>query len=315
MNFISFFPGDELSIHDHELVLLKDTAHDNENDEDFHMLNKYPQDQNISPISRSLSESDLSELCLTATGDAAIGGGGINSPHTLHGSIPPSDDETHHLLQYDDDEIHQLQQHNNLNNSRRAHHAREVVVPVSVEGSAHNHNGPTQQLPIDEGDRYDEHQYSALSTRKTLPPPPILPPKKGFNREQNVHAPRTYHHQIHDNAELPYHNNSSSDRNNENLNQHAKSHHHRLNKMTSHEQHSNELKNNFDAAKKQQHSSTLHEHQQRHNHANYHHFNEHQFNTLGSNSGSSCSSSERRNFNNNNNRAYQNNIFNEGKKF
>ena len=281
------------------------------------MLNNYPPNHNISPISRSLSESDLSELCLTATGDAAIGGGGINSPHTLHGSIPPSDDETHHLLQYDDDEIHQLQQHNNLNNSRRAHHAREVVVPVSVEGSAHNHNGPTQQLPIDEGDRYDEHQYSALSTRKSLPPPPILPPKKGFNKEQNVHAPRTYHHRIHDNAELPYHNNSSSDRNNENLNQHAKSHH-RLNKMTSHEQHSNEMKNNSstsEAAKKQQHLSSLHEHQQRHNNANYHHFNEHQFNTLGSNSGSSCSSSERRNFNNNNNRAYQNNFINEGNKF
>ena len=92
--------------------------HEDDHEEDFHMLsNNYQENQNISPISRSLSESDLSELCITATGDATIGQT-INSgsPHTLHGSLPPSDDETHHLLQYDDDEIHQLQQHNNLNN-------------------------------------------------------------------------------------------------------------------------------------------------------------------------------------------------------
>ena len=295
--------GDELSIHDHELVLLKDNVGYNDDDHDYHQQHDH---NNLSPISRSLSESDLSELCLTTTGDAAVRAIHSGSPHAHHGggSLPPSDDETHHLLQYDDDELLQLQQHHNINNNRRALLTSDMVVPVSMEGSVHNHNGHLQS----NGDRYDEHNYSALSTRSSLPPPPILPPKKGTvgNREQNVHAPprATYHKKIHDTAELPYHN--VSDRYNEHLNQHAKNA--RLNKMTSQQQVSNEIKNNLNntAAKKQQ---QLHE-QQRHSSSNYHHQHFEQFNTYGSNSGSS-SSSERRNYNNN--KAYQNNNLNEGK--
>ena len=305
--------GDELSIHDHELVLHKDQLPDVDYNEDFHMLSNdgYHDEQNMSPISRSLSESDLSELCLTTTGDAAIGAVNSRSPNALHGSLPPSDDENlHNLLQYDDDEIHQMQQHHNFNNNHRALLTSEVALPVSVEEGTRNNNG---QSPV--GDRYDDHNFSSLSTRNKLPPPPILPPKKGTvgSREQNMqHASpsRMYHHSIHDNTELPYHN----DRNNEHLNRHAKSS--RLNKMTS-QQHqilNNEIKNNLNsttaavAAKKQQ---RFHEQKQHHT-SNYPHQNLDQFhNNLGiNNSGGSSSSSDRRNHNLN--KAYQNSHSNEG---
>ena len=283
-----------MSIHDHELLLPKDPTLDDGN-EDFHMLNNYHENQNISPVSRSLSESDISELCLPTTGDATIGVANTGSPHMLHGSLPPSDDELHQFLQYDDEEIHQLQQHHNLNNNRRAMLSREVVVPVSMEGSAQRDNGLLAHC-----DRYDEqHHYSVLSTRNSLPPPPILPPKKGNigNRELNVHPPQTmmHRHQNRINNALPYNNN----RNNENLNQqHAKSS--RLNKMTS-QQHSKEIKNFSTVAANQQ---QLHEQQRN---INYHHQNFEPFNTLGSQSGSSSGSSEIRYRNYNQNKPYNNN--------
>ena len=296
--------GDELSIHDHELVLHKDQLPDVDYNEDFHMLSNdgYHEEQNMSPISRSLSESDLSELCLTTTGDAAIGAVDSRSPNALHGSLPPSDDETHNLLQYDDDEIHQMQQHHNFNNNHRALLTSEVALPVSMKEGARNNNG---QSPV--GDRYDDHNFSSLSTRNKLPPPPILPPKKGTvgSREQNMqHASpsRMYHHSIHDNTELPYHN----DRNNEHLNRHAKSS--RLNKMTS-QQHSKEIKN-FSTAATEAHKQQFQKEQRRTNYHHHHHhshpnFNE-QFNTVASQSGSSSSSNEKRYRNHNNNKAYHN---------
>ena len=330
-NYLSYFnliiilsqfrAGDELSIHDHELILLKDPMVEDDFDDNFHMLNSY--NQNISPISRSLSESDISELCVTATGDAHIGGGvanGCTPPHILHGSLPPSDDEIHHLLQYDDDEIHQLH-HHNFNNNRRAllhpgtNHKVVDVLPIAEENKS-NGRAPLHIRDTSGDDRYDdEHEHHYRATRNSLPPPPILPPKKGNRGEQNSNAhtastPSAYHphnqNQNHDITTLPYNNDYQQRTINEHLNsQHANAR--LLNQksgVTSTQQHrySKEMKSISSAGTKGATKQQQQEQQHQSNYHSNHHSNfEQNFHAVGSNSGGSSSSgsSERRHRNHN----------------